>query len=110
MSIQKVALLGAEGNLGPSILQALVSSGFNVTVLKRQSSKSQKTYPVQITVSDGFAVEDLVGPLQGHDAAIIAIRSEDTDLQIRFADACVKAGVKRLCVVGKKNCQHGVND
>ncbi|CZT24909.1 uncharacterized protein RCC_10637 [Ramularia collo-cygni] len=96
MTIQKVALLGAEGNLGPSILAALTSHGFDVTVLKRQSSKSGKKYPKQVTVPDGFAVKDLVGPLQGHDAAIIAIRSEDTDLQIRFADACVQAGVTRL--------------
>jgi putative NADH-flavin reductase len=101
MSIQSVALLGADGNLGPSILQALVSHGFDVTVLKRESSKSQTTYPGSVsvqTVPDGFEVDDLVGPLRGHDAAIIAIRSSDTDLQIRFADACVKAGVKRMYV------------
>lgn len=98
MSIHKVAILGAEGNLGPSILEALTINGFEVTVLKRQSSKSKKQYPNQIIVPDGFAVDDLVGALKGHDAAIIAIRSEDTDLQIRFADACVQAGVKRLYV------------
>lgn len=96
MSIQKVALLGADGNLGPSILKALVSHGFNVTVLKRKSSKSQTSYPNQVTVSDGFEVDELVPALRGHDAAIIAIRSSDTDLQIRFADACLKAGVKRM--------------
>lgn len=96
MSIKSVALLGADGNLGPVILKSLVSHGFNVTVLKRKSSKSQTAYPNQITVPDGFEVDDLVGPLRGHDAAIIAIRSSDTDLQIRFADACLKAGVKRM--------------
>lgn len=97
-SIKTVALLGADGNLGPSILQALISHGFDVTVLKRASSKSKTPHPKQVLIPDGFAVDDLVGPLRGHDAAIISIRSEDTDLQIRFADACLQAGVKRMYV------------
>jgi putative NADH-flavin reductase len=95
MSIQKVTLLGADGKLGPSIYDALVSGGFTVTVLKRQSSKSKTSYPNQVSVPDEFKVEDLVGVLRGQDAIVITIKGSETELQKRIADACIEAGVKR---------------
>ncbi|WPG97450.1 Hypothetical protein R9X50_00022500 [Acrodontium crateriforme] len=99
--IQRVAFLGADGNLGPALLRALVANNFYVTVLKRQSSKSADSYPsaVQVVrVEDGFSVESLVPVLQGQDAVIVSLRGgqESADLQIRLADAAAKAGVKRF--------------
>lgn len=95
MSIKSVVLLGADGKLGPSVLRSLVENGFNVTVLKRESSKSQTSYPNQVLVSDSFDVEELAEVLKGKDAVVVTIKGSETALQKRIADACIKAGVKR---------------
>ena len=71
MSIKNVCLLGANGNVGPMVLHALVKDGFNVTVLKRASSKSSSDYPSGVKVAevdDAFAVDDLVPIFKGQDA------------------------------------------
>ncbi|SMY22197.1 unnamed protein product [Zymoseptoria tritici ST99CH_1A5] len=94
--IALVTLLGADGKLGPSIYEALVSAGFTVTVLKRDSSKSKTSYPSQVSIPDAFNVEDLVEVLRGQDAIVVTIKGSETELQKRIADACVKAGVKRF--------------
>lgn len=94
--IRTVALLGADGNLGPSVYQALLANKFNVTVLKRASSKSKSSYPQTITIPDAFPIEDVVAALQGIDAVVVTIRGNDPTLQKRLADACVQAGVKRM--------------
>lgn len=94
MSIKSVVLLGADGKIGPAIYSALKESGFDITVLKRKSSKSKSTYPKEATVSDEFGVEELVEVLKGHDAVIVTPRG--TELGKRIADAAVRAGIKRL--------------
>lgn len=96
--ISKVALLGADGKLGPAIMRALVENGFNVTVLKRKSSKSPSSYPSQIIVPDDFNVPDLTEALKGMDAIVITIKGDQIDLQKRIADAAVQAGVKRKSI------------
>ena len=96
MSIASVTLLGADGNLGPSIYEALTSNGFDVTVLKRKSSKSTTTYPKQATVGDAFEVDELVDVLKGQDAVVVTVKGSQTDLQKRIADAAVRARVKRM--------------
>lgn len=93
--ISKVALLGADGKLGPAIMHALVENGFNVTVLKRKSSKSPSSYPSQISISDDFSVPELVEALKGMDAIVITVKGSQIDLQKRIAEAAVQAGVRR---------------
>ncbi|CAK4030262.1 Hypothetical predicted protein [Lecanosticta acicola] len=90
-SISNVVLLGADGKLGPSILHSLIETGFHVTILKRQSSRSPSSYPNQITVSDAFSVEELVPILADKDAVIVSIKGSETALQKRLAEACVRA-------------------
>ncbi|KAK4502383.1 hypothetical protein PRZ48_005808 [Zasmidium cellare] len=102
--ISKVALLGADGNLGPAIMRALVENGFNVTVLKRKSSKSPSSYPSQIMVSDDFNVPELTETLKGFDAVVITVKGSQTDLQKRIAEAAAKAGVKRLIPADFGSC------
>jgi len=107
MSIDHVALLGADGNLGPSVLQALVSAGFTITVLKRESSKSPSNYPEHVAVRkvpDEFDVEQLVDVLKGQDAVVVTVKGSQTDLQKRIADACVRAGVKRFIPADFGSC------
>jgi nucleoside-diphosphate-sugar epimerase len=95
----KVALLGADGKLGPAILSSLLSHGFQVTVLKRSSSKSTDSYPPNVSVAridDSFSVDAVTPHLQGHKAVVVTIKGSQTDIQYRIAQACVAAGVQRF--------------
>lgn len=48
-TIKNVTLVGANGNLGSKILEALVADGsFRVTVIKRKSSQSTPAHAVRI--------------------------------------------------------------
>jgi uncharacterized protein YbjT (DUF2867 family) len=107
MSIRTVALLGADGNLGPSVLQELVKAGFQVTVLKRQSSKSPDKYPKGVAVSrvdDELSMKSLTNALHGQDAAVATIKGSQTDVQKRLADACIEAGVRRFIPADFGSC------
>jgi len=107
MSIKNVCLLGANGTVGPMVLHALVNDGFNVTVLKRSSSKSAPDYPAGVKVAevnDAFAVEDLVPIFTNQDAVIVTIKGTQVDIQKRLADASVKAGVKRFIPADFGSC------
>ncbi|KAM0706841.1 hypothetical protein Q7P35_006171 [Cladosporium inversicolor] len=107
MSIKNVCLLGANGNVGPMVLHALVKDGFNVTVLKRASSNSSSDYPSGVKVAevdDAFAVDDLVPIFTGQDAVVVTIKGTQVDIQKRLADASVKAGVKRFIPADFGSC------
>ncbi|KAK0625126.1 NmrA family transcriptional regulator [Bombardia bombarda] len=88
MSIQNVALVGANGNLGSVILQTLLETGtFRVTVLKRASSKS--------SISEGLCIVEISE--LGQDAVIAAFPLRNVDEHLRLADAAAAAGtVKRF--------------
>jgi putative NADH-flavin reductase len=99
MAIHKVTLLGADGHLGPFILDALVTANFNVTVLKRKSSKSSSRYPISVTVvklPDDLPENELQDAFTGQDAVIITTPSSLLDLHKRIARAAASAGVQRL--------------
>ena len=107
MSIRNVALLGADGKIGPAILEALISHGFKVTVLKRESSKSNKPYPdgvKTVRVEDDFSVNAVAKQLHGIDAMVVTIKGTQTDLQFKLAEACVQAGVKRFIPADFGSC------
>jgi len=99
MPIKNVALLGADGKLGPTVLNALLSSKFNVTVLKRESSRTPSNYPQsvkEIRIPDDFAHDTLVMTLKGQDAVIITTSGALIDLQKKLALAAAQAGVQRF--------------
>jgi hypothetical protein len=99
MPIKNVCLLGANGNVGPMVLHALVKDGFNITVLKRSSSNSPSTYPPGVKVAsidDAFAVADLIPIFRNQDAVVVTIKGTQVDIQKRLADAAVQAGVQRF--------------
>ena len=103
----KVALLGADGNLGPAILTALLSHNISVTVLKRASSRSPDSYPPGVTVaqiSDTFPVDEVTPHLQHHTALIVTIKGADVALQLRLAEACIAAGVSRFIPADFGSC------
>ena len=104
--IIKVALIGANGRLGPAILNTLLSAGtFTVTVLSRSSSKS--TYPDLVHVahiSDDPPFQEFVDVLRGQDALVVTFAGSNSDLQIRLADAAAQAGVKRFMPADFGSC------
>ncbi|KAF2723346.1 NAD(P)-binding protein [Polychaeton citri CBS 116435] len=105
--IKKVALLGADGKLGPSILDALLANNFTVTVLKRESSSSPSNYPSSVTVTrcpDAFDVDSLVPILQGQDALVISIKGSQVGIQKRLSDAALQAGVQRVIPADFGSC------
>ena len=106
MALNKVVLVGANGTLGPAILNALVTAKtFRVTVLSRQSSTSKYPDTVNVVhISDDPDTEELVHALQGHDAVVLAFDGSLSALQIRFADAAVQAGVKRFIPADYGSC------
>ncbi|KAJ4356016.1 uncharacterized protein N0V89_004042 [Didymosphaeria variabile] len=96
MSIKNVIIIGAGGNLGPSILDAfLTSSSFNVTVLSRE--ESTKTFPdnVKVVRANFDSFDSLKSAFQGQDAIVSLVASEALAAQIKLIDAAIAAGVKR---------------
>jgi uncharacterized protein YbjT (DUF2867 family) len=96
-SIKNVVLAGASGNLGPSILTALINAGtFNITVFKRIGSKS--TFPSSVAVEevDYTSLSSLTTALTGADALISTLAAEAFPLQDVLVDAAIAAGVQRF--------------
>lgn len=108
MSIVSVTLVGATGNLGSNILDALVNEGsFQVTLLQRASSKSKPAHIDKIrvlTISEDLIHEELTDRLRGQDALIVCYRAQDANAQIKFGKAAAEAGVKRLIPADFGSC------
>lgn len=106
MSIQKVTLIGANGRLGPSILDALLNtSDFEVSVLTRASSKS--TYPSNVKVlktEDDLPFDQLAEALRGQDALVIAFAGTQKDNSIKLANAAFEAGLKHIIPADFGSC------
>lgn len=98
MALRNITVVGANGRLGRTILDALLAEpSFTVTVIARSSSKS--TFPAGVTtkqISDSFPPEELIPALQGQDAVITTVSGINSKLQIQVADAAFQAGVKRF--------------
>jgi len=107
MAISKVALLGANGTLGPSVLNELLAASFTVTVLKRASSHSPDNYPKGVLVAqvpDDMDVDTLSEILRGQDALVATIKGSQTEVQDKLGQACVNAGVYRMIPADFGSC------
>lgn len=100
MSINRVALFGATGNLGPAILKALLDGGFDVTILSREGSSSTDSlasHPKQkITKVNFDDVESITTALKGIEGVVSNMSSQALLSQKVIIDAAVAAGVKRF--------------
>lgn len=95
--IKNVAIVGATGDLGVAVLDRLVASkSFNITILKREGSKS--VYPAGIPVIevDYDSFESAKSGLQGQDALVSTVGMPGVPSQTTLFDAAVAAGVKRF--------------
>ncbi|TVY79743.1 Pinoresinol reductase 1 [Fusarium oxysporum f. sp. cubense] len=95
-ALTKVAVLGASGNLGPPVVQALLAAGFKVTTITRQESKA--TFPADVVVKrvDLSSEESLIEAVKGQDAVISTVSGEAIASQKLFIDAAITAQVKRF--------------
>jgi uncharacterized protein YbjT (DUF2867 family) len=96
MSIKNVIIIGAGGNLGPSVLKAFLNSSFKTSVLSREGSNS--TFPAAVSVirANYESVDDLKQAFQGQDAVISLVGGNALGDQNKLIDAAVAAGVKRF--------------
>ncbi|TVY17038.1 Isoflavone reductase IRL-like protein [Lachnellula arida] len=99
MSPSKVALAGATGNLGMSVLEALLCANLRVTVLSRVHGNSSKLAPhpnLTITEVDFNSTQSLVAALQGVQVVISCLATLAIGSQNPLIDASVAAGVTRF--------------
>ncbi|KAK4442396.1 hypothetical protein QBC34DRAFT_444210 [Podospora aff. communis PSN243] len=93
-----VALLGATGNIGPHLLQALREAQppfKSITVLTR-ALPSPNTFPSGVTVKvvDYSSTESITDALAGVNAVVSALPIRSATLQNDVFDAAIEAGVK----------------
>lgn len=100
MSINKIALVGATGNLGPAILRGLLDGGYEVTVLSREGSTSTDglaSHPKQKIAKVNFDdVNSIASALKGIEGVVSNVASHVLLSQKKIIDASIKAGVKRF--------------
>ena len=96
--LTKVLLIGAGGNLGPSILSAFATdSRFMVSILARKSSES--SFPSNILVhrvGEDYPEAELLEAFKGQQAIISTIATANSLQQKSIIDTAIKAGVKRF--------------
>ncbi|EIN06632.1 NAD(P)-binding protein [Punctularia strigosozonata HHB-11173 SS5] len=96
MSVNKVAVAGATGNIGQAITEQLVAAKFDVIVLSRSENPSKVPAGVAVRHVDYDSVESLTVALQGVDAVVSAVAFAGILGQTKLVDAAVAAGVKRF--------------
>jgi uncharacterized protein YbjT (DUF2867 family) len=93
--LKNIALVGATGNLGTHVLQAMLEGGqHSITVITRSASSA--TFPPSVALKKGDYHDDsfLADALQGQDVLIIMLAFAGLPDQHLLFEAAAKAGVK----------------
>ncbi|CAK7218303.1 hypothetical protein SBRCBS47491_003464 [Sporothrix bragantina] len=98
MAIKNVVVAGGTGALGTPITNALVQSGFNVTLFTREGSTSTPPAGVTVKQVDYKSVDNLKAALAGQDAVVSVLGSFVIGEQKPLAEAAVASGstIKRF--------------
>ncbi|KAH7411351.1 hypothetical protein BKA64DRAFT_731853 [Cadophora sp. MPI-SDFR-AT-0126] len=88
-------VLVARGNLGPVLIQHLLSANFKVSILSSDSSVNNAFPNVDILQTD-YSEDSLKQACRGQDAIISTISALATMLQTKIIDAAIANGVKRF--------------
>lgn len=96
MPFKNVIIIGAGGNLGPSVLKAFLNSSFNTSVLSREGSKSTFPTGVQVIHANYDEPQSLRKAFNGQDAVISLVGGNALGDQEKLIDAAIAAGVKRF--------------
>lgn len=106
--IKKVCLVGANGNVGTLILDALVhAKTFDVSIIRRANSTSVPAHAeaiTQIPVSSSMPLDELTTALAGQDAVIAAFPLGDVSAHLRLVEAAYRAGVRRFIPADFGSC------
>ncbi|KAK0707800.1 hypothetical protein B0H67DRAFT_636535 [Lasiosphaeris hirsuta] len=94
-----VALIGASGNLGPALLQALREAQppfESITILTRAPPTNPGAFlsDVQVKVVDYASAESVAAALAGVDAIVSSVPARSVAAQKIIIDAAISAGVK----------------
>jgi nucleoside-diphosphate-sugar epimerase len=93
--IKNVIVAGASGSIGPSIIASLLSNGFSVSVLTRETSTATFSNNVTVHRTD-YSAQSLLQAFKGQDAVVSALATTAGDQQVRLIDAAIAAGVERF--------------
>jgi len=92
--VEKVAIIGASGNMGKFITEAFLQTGkHTVTAITRHDSKNTMPSGVKVAKVDYSSQESLVSALKGHDALIVTMSVHARDSLNPIIDAASTAGV-----------------
>ena len=101
--MSKVLLVGATGNLGPHLANALVQDGHDVTAVLRPASfvNKEKTAPlgllgIKIVEGDMDDPSSIKEACQGKDIVVSAVGGDHLGQQVALAAMAKEAGVKRF--------------
>jgi putative NADH-flavin reductase len=105
----KIALIGATGFVGSSVLSELLSRGHSVTVLARTPAKVAAQTGLTVVAADALDAQQVAQAVAGHEAVISAYNPGWSEPQIydlflqgsqAILDGTKQSGVKRVLVVG----------
>jgi putative NADH-flavin reductase len=105
----KIALIGATGFVGTTILKEALERGHEVTAIVRHPEKLQAHPKLHAQTGDVYNADEVVRLVTGHDVVISAFNPEGSDPDIythqvkgtrSIIDGVKKSGVKRLLFVG----------
>ncbi|KAF1817416.1 NAD(P)-binding protein [Eremomyces bilateralis CBS 781.70] len=98
--IKKVIVIGATGEIGRSIIAALLSHGFTVTILTRSASSTSVFPPATLAqlkiIAAEYTPETFRSAFTGQDAIVSAISIGGISAQIQMIDAAADVGVQRF--------------
>lgn len=102
MAFKTIALFGATGQIGSSILRALLNSqhAFEVIAFDAPNRISRLQLAPNLIIKEFDATnikkDELVATLTGVDAVVSALNGKALDSQVAIQNAAVDAGVKRF--------------
>ncbi|KAH6722881.1 hypothetical protein BKA61DRAFT_500897 [Leptodontidium sp. MPI-SDFR-AT-0119] len=94
-SIVNVLVVGASGNIGPAIVQHLLSANFNVSLLSRDGSIHSAFPSIKVFQTD-YSEASLAQACKGQDAIVSTMSALATMTQAKIIDAAILNGVKRF--------------
>ncbi|KAL8727693.1 MAG: hypothetical protein Q9166_005866 [cf. Caloplaca sp. 2 TL-2023] len=95
--LKNVIIIGASGNVGKPVVDALLKAGFNVTALTRKGSSA--TFPSDVkvqNVDDDYPYDQVLAAFKGQEAVINLLPPVSVEQHNSIADAAAEAGIKRI--------------
>ncbi|KEF61793.1 uncharacterized protein A1O9_03363 [Exophiala aquamarina CBS 119918] len=102
----KVAVVGPNGILGAPVIKQLLASGFALTLITRDATKTAQKLSsnisadarakVKIEEVDFSSAKSLAPVLRGHDSVVVLTGRDELEPQKQVIDAAIEAGVEQI--------------